>query len=62
MYTIKKLEERCIKNHHGRPGFGKEVRWYIMDGNNKYHDKYGCVVYFTRKYMAENECRKMNGI
>lgn len=59
MFTVKRMEVNCIKNRHGRPAYGKEVRWYVMQGDTVYTDKYGCKIWCSRKCDALEECDRL---
>lgn len=59
-YTVERREVTTIKNYHGRPGYGKQVRWYVLrDGNPVeqdtcgYHQPGG--IWFVRKRDAVDE-------
>jgi len=66
MYTIEKKVVSTIKNYRGRPGIGKETRWYIVDETGQYAttDHFGFIspsgLYYTKKYMAQEECDRLN--
>lgn len=64
MFSVERREVRTIKNYHGRPRYGKEIRWYILkDGqsvttdHNGFSDSNG--IYFTRKKDAKEEIEKL---
>lgn len=66
MYRIEKKVVPTIKNYRGRPGIGKETRWYIVaeDGLYATTDHFGYIspsgLYYTKKYMAQTECDCLN--
>lgn len=64
MFSVERREVRTIKNYHGRPGYGKEVRWYILENgqpvtvdHNGFSDLNG--IYFTRRKDAKEEIEKL---
>lgn len=63
-YTVERREVTTIKNYRGRPGYGKEVRWYVLcDGKPVERDTCGYIqpggIWFVRKRDALMEASAM---